>query len=332
MKDTTPYNVPKERGRWRALLLAALMHAALFLMLWVGVRWQSETPGTIEAEVWSLQPRAAAPAPEPRPVRDPAPEPPPPPVVKEQPQAEPPPPPKPEVKPEPKPAEPKPDIALEQEKKRKEEERLAQEKKKREEEEKRAQELKKRQEQERIAQEKKREEERVAREKKKRDEERRVALEKKRKEEALAREKAAAEEKARAEREAAELAATEKAREEQLNRINREVTGTGGAGSASRSQGGTADAGYAGKIRALIISNSVFNVPPTLTGNPAVEYAVELLPDGSLRNPPRKLKSSGIAGFDEAVLRAIEKSQPFPRDRHGTVPSSITISHRPKDQ
>jgi colicin import membrane protein len=82
----------------------------------------------------------------------------------------------------------------------------------------------------------------------------------------------------------------------------------------------------------LIISNTVFNVPPALAGNPAVEYAVELLPDGTLRNPPRKLKSSNVPGFDEAVLRAIEKSQPFPRDSKGVIPTSITISHRPKDQ
>lgn len=305
MKDSSsPYIVPRERGRWRGLLLAAIVHAVLFLMLWIGVNWQSEPPGTIEAEVWSPQPEAAAPRPAPQP------EPPPPPVVKEQPRPEPPPPP---PKAEPKP-EVKPDIALEQEKKRK----LEEEKKRKEDEARRqAEEEKKRQ----------AEEARKKEEARKREEERKKAeAEKKRKEEEAR--KRAEEERKR--KEAAAEAAREKARQEELNRLA-QTAGTGGSGQAARSRGST-DAGYAGKIRALIISNTVFNVPPTLADNPAVEYAVELLPDGTLRNPPRKLKSSGVPGFDEAVLRAIEKSQPFPADREGVVPSSITISHRPKDQ
>jgi colicin import membrane protein len=339
MTDIQPYTLPKERGRWRPLVLAAIVHVALFLMLWIGVRWQNETPGTVEAEIWSLTPQAAAPAPTPAPTPPPSPppaqepvkEPPPPPVVQQQPRAEPPPP-KPEVKPE-----IVPDIALEQEKKRielerrrAEDERLALERK-RQEEEKRAKE-RKQQEEERLAREKKRleEEQRLALEKK--QEEARLAKLKQEEAQRLAREKAAAEEKLRVEREAAEAAVLAQVREEEMNRLMGAVTGTGGRGEAARSQGGRSDAGYEGRIRTLIMSNTVFNVPPTLAGNPAVEYAVELLPDGMLRNTPRKLKPSGVPGFDEAVLRAIEKSQPFPRDRSGTVPSSMTISHRPKDQ
>lgn len=297
-EDATPYTVPGERGRWRGLVLAAVVHAALFLMLWIGVNWQSDTPGTIEAEVWSPREELAAPRPEPKPEPVPA---------REEPKPEPPPPPPPpEAKPEPK-QELKPDIALEQEKKRKEEEakRKAEEERKRkaEEEEKRRQD-----------------------EARKEEERKKAEAEKKRKEkEALRR----AEEERK--RKAAEAeAAREQARQEELRRLS-ETAGTGGTGTAARSRGST-DASYAGKIRALIISNTVFNVPPTLVDNPAVEYAIELLPDGSLRSPPRKLKSSGVPGFDEAVLRAIEKSQPFPPDKQGVVPSSLTISHRPKDQ
>jgi colicin import membrane protein len=51
-----------------------------------------------------------------------------------------------------------------------------------------------------------------------------------------------------------------------------------------------------------------------------------------LRGTPRKLRSSGIAAFDDAVLRAIELSQPFPPDKSGTVPSGFPVIHRPKDQ
>jgi colicin import membrane protein len=72
-------------------------------------------------------------------------------------------------------------------------------------------------------------------------------------------------------------------------------------------------------------------VPDTLVGNPAVEFDVELLPDGSLRGL-RMRKSSGIDAFDEAVKRAIERSQPFPPDQSGTVPGRLTVIHKPKDQ
>jgi colicin import membrane protein len=43
-------------------------------------------------------------------------------------------------------------------------------------------------------------------------------------------------------------------------------------------------------------------------------------------------KSSGIDAFDEAVKRAIERSQPFPPDQTGTVPGRLTVVHKPKDQ
>ena len=284
MTDATPYIVPKEPGRWRALVFAALVHAALFAFLWIGVRWQNDTPVTIEAEVWSPQPREAAPLPEP--VK--APEPDPQPVVKEAPR--------------PKVIEPpvaKPDIALEQEKKRKEDEK------------------------------KHLEEERIAKEKNKRLEEEKLA--KLKQEELKKLEKDKADKKRKQEEADAKLLA--KMRDEDMKRITGGVTGAGGSGDAPKAQGGRASAEYGAKIAAKIKSNTIYVVPENLAGNPPVEYVVELLPDGTLRSAPRKLKSSGIAGFDEAVLRAIDKSQPFPRDeKTGTVPSSVTVSHKPKDQ
>lgn len=311
MTGSTPYIVPKEPGRWRALGFAALVHAALLAFLWIGVRWQNETPATIEAEVWSPQPQEAAPLPQPVKAPPPEPEPPRPTVIKE--------PPKPKVV---EPPVAKPDIALEQEKKRKAEE-------------------KKRLEEERLAKEKKRiEDEKLAKEKKRLEEEKeKEKLAKLKLEEAkrLEKDKADKAKKEAADKkrkqEEAEEKLLAKLREEDMRRMTGGVTGTGGSGTAERSQGGRASAEYAGKVAAKIRSNTIYVVPENLGGNPAVEYAVNLLPDGSLRGAPRKLKSSGIPGFDEAVLRAIEKSQPFPRDdRAGTVPSSVIISHKPKDQ
>lgn len=296
MTDASPYIVPKEPGGWRAITLAALVHAALFIFLWIGVHWQNETPVTIEAEVWSPEPREAAPLPEP--VKAPEPQPEPKPVVKETP-------PPPKVVEEPPVA--KPDIALEQEKKRK------------------AEKEKKRLEEERLAKEK---------EKKRLEEEKLAKLEEAKrleKEKAEKAKKEAAEKKRKQDEADAKMLA--KMREEDMKRITGGVTGTGGSGDAAKSQGGRASAEYGAKIAAKIKSNTIYVVPQNLTGNPPVEYAVDLLPDGSLRSAPRKLKTSGIAGFDEAVLRAIERSQPFPRDdKTGTVPSSVTISHKPKDQ
>jgi len=316
MTDRTPYTVPKEPGRWRAIALAVLVHAALLAFLWIGVRWQSNTPTTIEAEVWSPQPKEAAPQPEPTPQPQPEPAketPPPPPVVQE--------PPKPVVK---EPPVENPDIALEREKKRK-----AEEEKKRLEEERQAK-LKQKAEEERQAKLKqKAEEERQAKLRQKAEEDR--LARQKAEEQRIAREKAEkkkAAEEAKRKQEEARLA---QAREAEMKRITGGVTGAGGSGSAPKAQGGRADGGYAQRVAAKIKSNITFNVPEDLMSNPAVEYEVDLLPDGSIAGI-RKLKSSGVPGFDDAVLRAIQKSQPYPKDKSGSVPSSFIGIHKPKDQ
>lgn len=122
----------------------------------------------------------------------------------------------------------------------------------------------------------------------------------------------------------------DQARADEMKRLTGAV-GSGGTGQAAKSQGsGRADANYAAKIRAKVRSNTIFNVPDSLVGNPEVEFDVQLLPDGSLRSLSMR-KSSGIDAFDEAVKRAIERSQPFPPDQSGTVPGRLIIAHKPKD-
>ncbi|RJG06607.1 cell envelope integrity protein TolA [Noviherbaspirillum cavernae] len=316
MTDATPYTVPKEPGRWRAITLAALVHLALLVFLWIGIRWQNETPVTIEAEVWSPQVREAAPLPEPPTEPQPEPQP----VIKETP---------PQVieRPVEKPELKQPDIALEQEKKRKaelekkrlEEQRLAELKEKKRLEEQRLAELK----------EKKRlEEERLAQLKQKQDAEDK-RLEKEKSEKAALAKKAAEDKKRKQDEADAKLLA--KMRDEDMRRITGGVTGTGGSGDAPKSQGGRGDGSYAQRVAAKIKSNITFNTPEGMDGNPAAEFEVNLLPDGSVAGI-RKRKSSGIPGFDEAVGRAIEKSQPYPKDKTGSVPSSFIGIHKPKDQ
>lgn len=307
MTDAAPYKVPKEPGRWRAITLAAVVHAALFALLWFGVRWQNETPLAVEAEVWSPHQREAAPRPQPEPE----------PEIKPVPKPEP----KPVVKPLPKPqvVEPPvvkaPDIALEREKKRKADERKRLEEERLEKLAQKAAEQKAELKAEQKTEEKRLEKEKADAVKQKAAAEnaKKIAADKQRKLQAEA-----------------DTRASEQRRQEDIARMKSQA-GSGGSGEAPKAQGGRADSSYIQRVGAKIKSNTVFDVPDELAGNPAVDYAVELLPDGSLRGL-RKLKSSGVPGFDEAVKRAIERSVPYPPDKSGIAPSGFTLSHKPKDQ
>jgi colicin import membrane protein len=132
------------------------------------------------------------------------------------------------------------------------------------------------------------------------------------------------------ERKEAEVVA--KLREENLKRMTGQAgvegaTGAAGAtGSALQASGPSPS--YAGRIRARIKPNIVFS--EEIAGNPVAEVEVRAAPDGTIVG--RKLiKSSGVANWDEAVLKAIDKTEILPRDTDGRVPSPLLISFRPKD-
>ena len=318
---TSHYLIPAEPGRGRALALAALVHFLLLVFLWFGVSWQSDTPTEVEAEIWSPVAREAAPPPPP-PVAKPIQEPPKPVAA-----VTPPTPPAPVVQPEPaqqKLAEP--DIALEKEKKRKQEKEDAERLKKEKLDEKKALEEEQKRKKIADAEEKQNEKKKQAElEKTKR------AEDKKQKEEAAAEEKKKlAEEQQRKQEEAAASEQRARKRREEIQRLN-QMAGDGGAGDAEKSQGPRGDNSYARKVAGLIKSHTI--LPQNdIAGNPAVEFLIELQPDGGLRSEPKMTKSSGIAAFDQAVKRAIEKSTPFPPDPStGKVPASINITHRLKD-
>ena len=318
---TSHYLIPAEPGRGRALALAALVHFLLLVFLWFGVSWQSDTPTEVEAEIWSPVAREAAPPPPP-PVAKPIQEPPKPVAA-----VTPPTPPAPVVQPEP--AQQKltePDIALEKEKKRKQEKEDAERLKKEKLAEKKALEEEQKRKKIADAEEKQNEKKKQAElEKTKR------AEDKKQKEEAAAEEKKKlAEEQQRKQEEAAASEQRARKRREEIQRLN-QMAGDGGAGDAEKSQGPRGDNSYARKVAGLIKSHTI--LPQNdIAGNPAVEFLIELQPDGGLRSEPKMTKSSGIAAFDQAVKRAIEKSTPFPTDPStGKVPASINITHRLKD-
>jgi colicin import membrane protein len=65
-------------------------------------------------------------------------------------------------------------------------------------------------------------------------------------------------------------------------------------------------------------------------GNPRAEVEVRALPDGSITSV-RLRQSSGLASWDNAVLRAIERTGRLPPDENGRIPSTIILGFRPQD-
>lgn len=295
-------------GRGRGIGLSVLVHAGLVVAIAFGLRWRSHTPEAQQAELWAAVPQAAAPrAVEPEPVTTPpAPAP-----------ASPPPPPAPKVEappPAPAPA-PVPDaqIAIEKarvEKLRKEKEAAEQQR-------------------ELEAQRKKLAADKLAADKlaaeKLRQQQAEKAAEKQKQAEALAKkqqqEQAAAEERQAQQREAE--------RKKNLERMLGQAGASGdakAAGSAQQSAGPSAS--YAGRIKARIRPNIVF--ADEVSGDPTAEVEVRAAPDGTITG--RKLvKSSGVPAYDNAVLRAIDKTEVLPRDTDGRVPPALLLVFRVRD-
>ncbi len=206
----------------------------------------------------------------------------------------PPPPPRPQPKPEPVPPRAVPDalIAIEKAKREKEKQKAEEEK------------------------EKEREKEKA---KKAQDEKKRAAEEKvklsKLEAERLKKEEAKKDEQLAAQREA------------NLKRIMGEAGATGNsAGKAAQTAGPSA--AYAGRIKARVKPNILFT--DSIDSNPVAEVEVQAGPDGTIISS-KLIKSSGVKAWDDAVLRAIEKTEVLPRDTDGTVPSPMVIAFRPRD-
>jgi colicin import membrane protein len=302
-----------EPGAGRSLALALLVHLLLGAALTWGVRWTSHDPAvSFEAELWSSLPQEAAPAPEATesPVTpSPAPAPPPP--------VAPAPPPLPAPQPAPPPA-PKidvasdADIALEREKKRKADDK-----------------------QKALALAEKAAKEKADKEKTEKAEKAEKARQTQ--EAAAAKAKAAAQAKldakklqAQKEQDAKKQAATEaKLRKENLARLNAQIGATGPAdakGSAPKSSGPSAS--YGGKVRAKVRPNIVFT--EDISGNPVAEVEVRTTLDGTITSQ-RLVKSSGNKAWDEAVMKAIVRTETMPRDTDGRVPTPMILEFRPRD-
>jgi colicin import membrane protein len=131
------------------------------------------------------------------------------------------------------------------------------------------------------------------------------------------------------------LAAQEAVRKQELQRQEniKRMAGLAGAAGPATSTGTTQQSSgpspsYPGRIRARIKPNIVFT--EDIAGNPTAEVEVRTSPDGTIVS--RKLvKASGVTAWDEAVLKAIDKTEVLPRDVDGRVPTPLVISFRPKD-
>ncbi|MBU1396611.1 MAG: cell envelope integrity protein TolA [Gammaproteobacteria bacterium] len=95
-------------------------------------------------------------------------------------------------------------------------------------------------------------------------------------------------------------------------------------------------ASVVGQYRDLISAKVRGNtrLPDNLTGNPQVRCLVKLLPTGEVVSV-RVTQSSGNAAYDDAVVRAIEKSSPLPlpgdRDARAAFVPELSFVHRPKE-
>ena len=290
--DRLEFAPPATPGVVRAVLLALLAHGLLVAALTAGVQWKREAQIiSAEAELWAAVPVAAAPR-----LQEPLPEP----VQPEKPEPVVQAPPKPVVAaPKPVVTPPKVDIALEQEKQRlQKQKQLALEQ-----------------------QQEKRKQDKLQQQK---------ALEEKRKAEQLKQAQAdkakLAQEKKLAEQEARRLEAQRAENLKRMSGLAGASGSTAASGAALKSAGPSAS--YAGRVIARVKPNIVFT--EAISGNPTAVVEVRTSSDGTII--ARKLtQSSGVRDWDEAVLRAIDKTEVLPRDTDGRVPSPLLISFRPKD-
>ena len=295
---------PPAQGLGRSLSLALVVHLLLLIALTWGIQWQNmdNTPA-VEAELWSALPKAAAPPPPP-PAPEPTPEPPPPP-------------PAPKVKPTPPAPSRDADIAIAKQKKAEQEKKLEQEqlklKKQIEQKEKeKAQEQQRQREKEKLAQAQRDKKELALKEQKEKD-----RKDKERKEQ-------------EAKRAAQDERKLQAMRDDNLRRMAGMAGATGSpnaTGDALRASGPSPS--YGGRIIARVKPNIVFN-PDDVSGNPVAEVEVRTAPDGKIMS--RKLiKSSGNKAWDEAVIKALDKTDTLPRDTDGTIPTMMVLGFKPRD-
>jgi colicin import membrane protein len=127
--------------------------------------------------------------------------------------------------------------------------------------------------------------------------------------------------------------AEEKSREDALRKIIASAGSTSGNISDKNAEksgiGGNAlSASDITRLQNMIRSNTVFQIPESMKGNPEAEFVVSLMPDCTVVGVKLK-KSSGLSNWDDAAERAISRIKQFPRPASGVCATSYAVTHKP---
>ncbi|MFM0046497.1 cell envelope integrity protein TolA [Paraburkholderia sediminicola] len=325
-----PLQPPRERGTGRAFAFALVMHALLGFFLYHGIQWQNSTPAGAEAELWTEVPDTAIPR-----------QPPPPPVP---------------VAPAPPLPDEQADIAL-QEKKRQQQEaareaQLAEQQRQQklqaqqEADAKRQQQLaadqaaqlaaqkaaaiKQKQLQQQQADKQKQQQladqqkQQQLKEQQQQQEQAQADAQKKADAQKAAKAKAQADAAAQAKK----LDAERRARLAQMQGSAGESSSGNGlakSGTGSGSGGTATSPGYADKVRRVVRPNISWGGE---TEGLETVISVRCSPTGTLLDAQIS-RSSGNQAWDDAALRAVQRSNPMPQDIDGKTPTSFKITLRP---
>jgi colicin import membrane protein len=327
-----PLQPPRERGTGRAFAFALVMHALLGFFLYHGIQWQNSTPEGAEAELWTEVPDTAIP----RPV------PPPPPVP---------------VAPAPPVPDEQADIALQEKKRQQQEaarqaqlaEQLRQQKlqAQQEAEAKRQQQLaadqaaqlaaqkaaaakqKQQQQADRLKQQQLAEQQKQQQLKEQQQEQQKQA------DAEAAQKKADAQKAAKAKAQADAAAQAKKVDSERRARLAQMMQGSaGGTGSTDglgksgtgTGSGGTATSpGYSDKVRRAVRPHISWGGE---TAGLETVVSVRCSPTGTLLDATIQ-RSSGNSAWDDAALRAVQRTDPMPQDINGKTPTSFLITLKP---
>jgi hypothetical protein len=88
--------------------------------------------------------------------------------------------------------------------------------------------------------------------------------------------------------------------------------------------------GYGRRVAEAVRANIAFPNAELVSGNPSAEFEVKLDPDGTILGTPRLINTSSLPEWDEAALRALQKTEKLPVDIDGLVPSALIIELRLK--
>lgn len=157
-------------------------------------------------------------------------------------------------------------------------------------------------------------------------EQKKLAEEKAKKELADKKKREKEEKLAKARADAAEKKKLADLRAAELNRMRAQAD----SGTAAKSSALRIDSGYLASITAKIKSSTTYLGSTDVAGNPRAVFKVDQLPTGEIMSV-RKIKSSGVEAFDEAVEKGIIKSSPLPKKKDGTVERTLEIGFSMKD-